>query len=89
MSRLADTATWHVLEGHFTRMIPTPTQWQLLPSTDVITQEIPQGEVEDLPEFDKAISRGLACVMVPHDPSIKAPKWQKAAEQKLIIDITA
>ena len=70
-------------------MVPTPTQWQLLPSTDVIKQEIPQGDVEDSPECDKAIPLGLAHVMVPHDPSINTPKWQKAAEQKLIIDITA
>ena len=55
----------------------------------VITQEIPQGEVEYSPECDKAIPLGLACVLVPHDPSINTPKWQKAAKQKLIIDITA
>ena len=48
-----------------------------------------QGEGEGLPEGDKAIPLGLASIVVPHDPRISTAKWQKGAEQKLIIDITA
>ena len=93
MFRLADTA----LRPHFwTQVLHQDSPGgsysipMAAPDKHLVSQyRTPQGEGEGLPEGDKAIPLGLASVMVPHDPSINTAKWQKGAEQKLIIDITA